>query len=162
MKSQQPGRPGSQRNAPRHKIGAAAARAGVGVQTLHYYEREGLIDPPARTASGYRLYSREMVQRVRAIKRAQSLGFTLQEIRELIGIAQDKRPLSEVADVARQRIADIDARIEELEVIRSALRTAMEQCHCSGDLSRCDVLAGLSPDTPDSEDRFETEAGGTP
>ena len=54
------------------RVGIAAAHAGVGVQTLHYYEREGLIEAPARTAAGYRLYSREMVHRVRAIKRAQS------------------------------------------------------------------------------------------
>ena len=147
-----------------YKVGAAAAFAEVGVQTLHFYEREGLIEAPDRTAAGYRLYSREMVHRVRAIKRAQSLGFTLQEIRELIGIAEDRRPLGEVAAVAKRRIEDIDARIERLQGLREALCTAVEQCDCSGDLSRCDVLAGLSPDAPDSTDApdpFEPESGGT-
>ena len=144
-----------------YRVGAAAAYAGVGVQTLHYYEREGLIEEPARTAAGYRLYSREMVHRVRAIKRAQSLGFTLQEIRELIGIAEDRRPLAEVAEVARRRLADVDDRIEQLQRVREALRVAMEQCHCNGDLSRCDVLAGLSPDAldaPERNDPFETNS----
>ena len=150
-----------ERRDPVYRVGAAAAYAGVGVQTLHYYEREGLIERPERTAAGYRLYSREMVHRVRAIKRAQSLGFTLQEIRELIGIAQDARPLSELAEVARHRIADIDARIEQLQSMRDALQSAVEQCSCGGDLSRCNVLAGLSPDTPALDDPFETRAGGS-
>ena len=131
------------------RVGTAAASAGVGVQTLHYYEREGLIRPPARTAAGYRLYSQETVHRVRAIKRAQALGFTLQEIRELIGIAEDQRPAGQVAEIARRRIEDIDCRIEQLASVREALQRAMEQCHCNGDLSRCDVLAGLSPDARD-------------
>ena len=146
------------------RIGAAAAFAEVGVQTLHFYEREGLMQSPARSAAGYRLYSREMIHRVRAIKRAQSLGFTLQEIRELIGIAEDRRPLDEVAAVAGRRIEDIDAKIERLRGLRAALSTAMEQCRCSGDLSRCDVLAGLSPEAPDLPDvpePFETKSGGT-
>ncbi len=131
------------------KVGATAAFAGVGVQTLHFYEREGLIEEPSRSAAGYRLYSRETVHRVRAIKRAQTLGFTLQEIRELIGIAEDRRPLGEVAAVAERRITDIDARIERLQGLRDALLTAVEQCRCKGDLSRCDVLARLSPDAPE-------------
>ena len=91
---------------------------------------------------------------------AQSLGFTLQEIRELIGIAQDARPLSEVAEVARHRIADIEARIEQLQNMRGALLTAVEQCSCGGDLSRCNVLAGLSPEMPGLDDPFETGPGG--
>lgn len=140
-----------------YRVGTAAAYAGVGVQTLHYYERERLIEAPARTAAGYRLYSREMVHRVRAIKRAQSLGFTLQEIRELIGIAEDGRPLAEVAEVARRRMADVDARIEQLQGVREALRNAVEQCRCRGDLSRCDVLAGLSPDAADAPDAPELD-----
>jgi MerR family copper efflux transcriptional regulator len=145
-----------------YRVGAAAKYAGVGVQTLHYYEREGLIDPPGRSAAGYRLYSRAMIHRVRAIKRAQALGFTLREIRELIGIAEDRRPLGEVAAVAQRRIVDIDSRIEQLQSVRDALCTAVEQCRCSGELSRCDVLAGLSPDAPELEDSFETveENGG--
>ena len=142
-----------------YRVGVAAAYAGVGVQTLHYYEREGLIEAPDRSAAGYRLYSREMVHRVRAIKRAQSLGFTLQEIRELIGIAEDRRPLIELAELARRRIADIDARIEQLQSMRDALHTAVDECSCGGDLSRCNVLAGLSPDTPELDDPFETRAG---
>lgn len=154
-RSAKSGPPGSRGG---HRVGAAAASAGVGVQTLHYYEREGLLEAPARTAAGYRLYSREMVHRVRAIKRAQALGFSLQEIRELIGVAEGRRPLREIAGLARQRIADIDARIEQLQTLRDALRDALEQCRCRGDLSRCDVLAGLSPDTPDLDDPFATEA----
>ncbi len=124
-------------------IGAAAAAAGVNVQTMHYYERRGLIRRPPRTVSGYRQYSPEMVRSVRAIKRAQSLGFTLTEIQELTRIRTRGRSARAVGELAREKLASIEGKIEALARMRDRLREVLETCACGGDLRRCDVLEGL-------------------
>ncbi len=85
----------------RLRVGAAADAAGVNVQTLHYYERRGLLRPKARNGAGYREYGEAEVRRVRGIKQAQSLGFTLREIRELIGMAESRRSARNVATLSR-------------------------------------------------------------
>ena len=128
------------------RVGEAAAAAGVGVQTLHYYEREQLIDAPARSPAGYREYAPATIDRVRAIKRAQRMGFTLGEIRELIEVASARRPMGELAAITRTRIEAIDERIAELSALRAALTTTLEACACGGDAGRCDLLDGLGAD----------------
>jgi MerR family transcriptional regulator, mercuric resistance operon regulatory protein len=125
------------------RIGAAAAAAGVNVQTMHYYERRGLIRRPPRTVSGYRQYPPEMVRSVRAIKRVQSLGFTLKEIQELTRIRTRGRSAHAVGEVARTKLASIEGKIEALARMRDRLREVLETCACGGDLRRCDVLEGL-------------------
>jgi MerR family copper efflux transcriptional regulator len=140
------------------RVGAAAEAAGVGVQTLHYYEREGLIEPPDRSAAGYREYDAGTVERVRAIKRAQGLGFTLREIRALIGVARDRGTIEEVRTVARGRLAEIDARMEELQRARDALTAVIAQCECDGDVDACDVVDGLSASK--DEGRMSNDEGG--
>lgn len=127
-----------------YRVGDAARAAGVGVQTLHYYERRGLVVPRARSGGGYREYGEAEVRRVRAIKRAQALGFTLAEIRELIAIADARRPSRRVGTLAREKLAEIDTRLADLRRMRSALRDAVAACDCRGDLSRCSVLDGLA------------------
>lgn len=127
----------------RHRVGAAAAAAGVGVQTLRYYERRGLVAPRTRTGAGYREYGPKEIRRIRAIKRAQSLGFTLREILELIGLARGRAPARRVAAVARQKLEDIDEKIRSLEQMRAALKETVEACDCAGDLTRCVVIDGL-------------------
>ena len=131
-----------------YRVGAAAEAAGVGVQTLHYYERRGLVAPQARTGGGYREYGEAEVRRVRAIKRAQALGFTLTEIRELIAIADARRPSRRVGALAQGKLAEIDARMKDLRRMRTALRGAVEACDCGGDLARCGVLDGLAEPRP--------------
>ncbi len=132
------------RERARYRVGAAAEAAGVRTQTLHYYERRGLVRAPRRTPSGYREYGPEDIRRVRAVKRAQSLGFTLREIREMIRIAEDRRTASRVVALAEAKLEEIDGKIRDLRRMRRALAEAAETCRCRGDLSRCDVLAGLA------------------
>ncbi len=124
-------------------VGAAAEAAGVNVQTLHYYERRGLLRPRARNGAGYREYGEVEVRRVRGIKRAQSLGFTLGEIRELIAVAESRRSARSLAAVAQHKLDEIDRKIGALELVRATLKDTIEACACGGDLRRCDVIAGL-------------------
>jgi DNA-binding transcriptional MerR regulator len=128
---------------PPVRIGAAAAAAGVNVQTLHYYERRGLIPCPPRTLSGYRQYPPAIVRSVRAIKRVQSLGFTLGEIQELARMRTRGGSARAVGELAGRKLASIEEKIEALSRLRDRLRGVLETCACGGDLGRCDVLEGL-------------------
>lgn len=125
------------------RIGAVAARAGVHIQTLRYYERRGLFSTPERSAAGYRLYGPDMVQRVRGIKRAQSLGFRLAEIHDLIRLQDTRRPAAKMLSLAHAKLRELDEKIRALRGMRRAMQTLVETCACGGDLSRCRVLDGL-------------------
>jgi MerR family copper efflux transcriptional regulator len=127
----------------RLRIGQVARAAAVNVQTLRYYERQGLLPAPRRTPAGYRVYAAGTVDTLRAIKRAQALGFTLRDIRELMTIRSRRRSASAVGDMVAGKIGEIDDKIRDLRRMRRALRDVVERCECGGDLSRCDVLAGL-------------------
>lgn len=105
------------------RSGELAAAAGVGVQTLRYYERRGLIAEPPRTLGGHRLYPPGTVTVLRAIRGAQRLGFTLQEIRGLIGAR--RRPDGLPARAAR-KLAEVEAELAELSAVRDALRAALD------------------------------------
>src|SRR5688572_31055600 len=97
------------------KIGELAKRAGVGIDALRYYEREGLLPAPRRLASGYRDYGDDVLQRLRFVRRAKALGFTLSEIRELLAISDHAGEDMAVLKVsAREKLALIDARLAEL------------------------------------------------
>ena len=130
------------------KVGAAARAAGVKVQTLHYYERRGLLRPRGRSAAGYREYGEPEVRRVRGIRRAQALGFSLREITELLAIAEGGRPVREVSELAHRKLLEIDARIRDLDRMRDCLTEAIETCACGGDLARCQVIEGLAGEAP--------------
>src|SRR6516162_2760787 len=102
------------------KIGQLAQRASVNLQTIRYYEREGLLPEPPRLSSGYRLYSDSMVRRVRFIKRAQEIGFSLAEIRELLSLRADgRRDRNEVPSIAQAKVNDIDGKIRTLKAMRT-------------------------------------------
>jgi len=133
----------AQRSTRPVRIGAAAAAAGVNVQTMHYYERRGLIRRPPRTVSGYRQYPPELVRSVRAIKRAQSLGFSLKEIQELTRIRIRGGSARVVGELAARKLASIEETIDALSRLRDRLREVLETCACGGDLRRCDLLEGL-------------------
>jgi DNA-binding transcriptional MerR regulator len=109
-----------------HRIGALAAAAGVTVDTLRYYEREGLLPPASRTAGGFRLYSPDIAQRLQFIKRAQQLGLTLREIRQLV--QPENCRCSAVRDVITERLADVERRLRELVAFRKTLRKALARC----------------------------------
>src|ERR1043165_4214200 len=95
-------------------IGALAKRAGVGIDTVRYYERNGLLSPHSRLASGYRRYSELELSRLRFIRRAQALGFTLKEIRELLALSA-QRDMGRVKRTAQAKLDDVKERIAALE-----------------------------------------------
>ncbi|GGA15484.1 heavy metal-responsive transcriptional regulator [Dyella caseinilytica] len=126
-------------------IGTVAKRAGVAIDTIRYYEREGLLPEPLRRASGYRSYNESAISRLRFIRRAKDLGFTLDEIRDLLALSADRhRGVKEVKQRAEQRLASIDARIAELMRIRKGLEQLIEACPGHGHPEQCPILRALS------------------
>ena len=139
-------------------IGQIARRAGVGVETVRFYERQGLLEEPDRRESGYRQYTEEVVFRLRFIRRAKELGFTLKEIQELVAFRSD--PSATRADVRRQakaKIADIEGKIRDLQRMKEALLKLTASCRGHGPASRCPILEALDGQdwTPARESRAE-------
>src|SRR5262249_10440299 len=125
-------------------IGQVARQAGVGVETVRFYEREGLLAEPARRESGYRQYEGGAVARLRFIRRAKELGFTWKEIRELLALRDD--PDAGRADVrqrAERKVADIEARVRDLVRMRDALGRLAAACHGDGPAEGCPILEAL-------------------
>ncbi len=124
---------------------ALAKRGGVNLETIRYYERTGLLPKPPRSGAGYRQFPPESVRRVRFIKRAQELGFSLKEIKELLALRI--APGSTRADVrkrAEAKIADIEGKVQHLRAMRKALVRLTESCCGSGPASDCPILESLS------------------
>ena len=110
--------------------GEAAKAAGVGIQTLHFYEGQGLIPRPPRSQSGYRLYTPEIVEQVRFIRKAQSLGFSLDEIKEILNLARrGTSPCGRVQAALGEKLAEVDRRLEELRSFRVELASLIKQAH---------------------------------
>lgn len=126
-------------------IGKAARQAGVGVETVRFYERRGLIEQPPRPAgSGFRAYSAETVRRIQFIRQAQQLGFSLSEIEELLSLRAD--PAADCGKVrarATAKVEEIDHRIAELKQIRGALEEVIASCPGRGELKACTILDAL-------------------
>jgi Hg(II)-responsive transcriptional regulator len=126
-------------------IGQLARQAGVGVETLRFYEREGLLEEPARRESGYRQYDPAVVGRLRFIQRAKALGFTLKEIKELLRLhADEDATRADVKRRAEEKIADIEAKIEDLRRIRAALAGLAQACDGEGTLLGCPIIEALT------------------
>jgi MerR family mercuric resistance operon transcriptional regulator len=126
------------------KIGDVAERGGVNLQTIRYYEREGLLPEPPRLASGYRLFPEAAVRRVRFIKRAQELGFSLAEIRELLSLRENADAgAQDMRERARAKVADIEEKIRTLRAMKKALNALAESCPGCGPLSECPILDAL-------------------
>lgn len=125
-------------------IGELAEAAGVGVETLRFYEREGLLPEPPRSESGYRLYGDDAVGRVSFILRAKGLGFTLAETNELLGLrVTEATSCGDVAEKARAKISDIDERLQELTRIRGALVELVRACADDEETGECPILEAL-------------------
>jgi MerR family transcriptional regulator, mercuric resistance operon regulatory protein len=125
-------------------ITETAREAGVNTQTLRYYERRGLLPKPPRRGSGYRDYSDEAVRLVRFIKRAQDLGFSLDEVEELVrlrGVRRAER--HRVRAIAARKISDIDHKIAQLQSMRGALRQLVDACHRGG-AAECPIIEALN------------------
>ena len=108
--------------------GDVAKQLGVGVQTLHYYEREGLIPTPKRTEAGYRLYTPELIERVAFVRKAQALGLPLEEVKEILRLAeQGTCPCGHVRHALVGKLADVDRRVRELRTFRRDLSTFIDR-----------------------------------
>jgi len=135
------------RTAPLLTIGVLAKLAGVAVDTIRYYEREGLLKPPERKASGYRQYDEAAVERVRFIRRAKKLGFTLGEIKNLLLLETDRENgVLGVKIRAHERIHELDMRIAEMIRMRDALKELAEACPGTGEPECCPILSALHGD----------------
>ena len=131
--------------APRLTIGRVARAAGVGIDTIRYYEREGLLPEPERRLSGYRDYTPDAVTRLRFIRRAKELGFTLEEIRELLALSADReRGVRGVKQRAEARLVEIERRIRELKRVQRGLKSLIDACPGHGALESCPILTALS------------------
>tara|TARA_R110002073_G_scaffold170035_1_gene326955 strand:- start:826 stop:1236 length:411 start_codon:yes stop_codon:yes gene_type:complete len=125
-------------------IGAVAKLAEVNIETMRYYERRGLVPRPPRSTSNYRQYPEETVRRVRFIKRAQELGFTLKEIKGLLALRVTPRAKSsQVRERVRHKIEAVDAKIKALEAMRSALASLEVRCSGRGNIGTCSILRSL-------------------
>lgn len=130
-------------------IGKAARAAGVSVETIRFYERRGLISQPAKPQDGYRLYPAETVQRIRFIRKAQEIGFSLREIAELLSLrARPEGDCADVRDQAAEKIAEVNRKIRELKRVRSALHKVSASCPGRGDLRACTILEALQTSQP--------------
>jgi MerR family transcriptional regulator, copper efflux regulator len=128
----------------RLKIGQVAELGGVNLQTVRYYERERLLPEAPRLASGYRVFSDDTVRRVRFIKRAQELGFTLAEIRELLSLRVDhERDSGTVRELALKKISDINEKIRTLQEMKGALEHLTDRCSGQGPASECPILESI-------------------
>ena len=122
-----------------------ARRAGVNVETLRFYERKGILPQPPRRASGYREYPPEAVDRVRFIKRAQELGFSLKEIAEMLSLREVARAKSgPVRRLAEAKVREIEHKIRDLEAMRQSLTDLLCACDGRKSITSCPIIGSLS------------------
>jgi MerR family copper efflux transcriptional regulator len=121
-----------------------AREAGVNLETVRYYERRGLLPKPPRSASGYRLFPSDAARRLRFIRRAQELGFSLKEIRELLSLRVSRTTTSrDIRARTEAKIDDIEAKIRSLESIKKTLRKLTAVCNGCAPLAKCPILESL-------------------
>ena len=131
------------------KIGELAHRTGVAIDTVRYYERQGLLPQPERQPSGYRRYRGDDVTRLRFVRRAKALGFTLEEIRELLALSGRREDdMGGLKTAAEHKLAVVEAKLAELTRIRDGLRTLVRACPGHGALEACPILHALDEDAP--------------
>lgn len=131
---------------PEMTIGKAARKAGVGIETIRFYERRGLIaQPPKPRDAGFRVYPEETMQRIRFIRQAQELGFSLREIDELLSLRAD--PSTDARDVrerATAKLEEVNRKFGQLEQIRTALEALIAACPGTGALRTCSIMEVLT------------------
>jgi DNA-binding transcriptional MerR regulator len=128
-----------------HSIGELAEATDTKVETVRYYERIGILPAPKRTSGNYRAYSAGHLARLSFIRRARDLGFTLDQVRALLALAdQKKQDCGTVDALAREHLADIDRKISDLKALRRELSGLIGQCR-QGTIADCRILSALSP-----------------
>ena len=129
-------------------IGDVSKRAHVHIETLRYYERQGLVPRPRRSGANYRLYAQDTVRRVRFIKSAQELGFSLKEIRELLSLrATPQTRCWEVRERAEAKIKAIEAKLASLQAMKQALAKLVAECSGDGPVTECPILESFEAGT---------------
>ncbi len=127
-----------------YTIGQAAKVTGVNIQTLRYYERRRLLSPKSRKASGYRVYDEESLKRLRFIKNAQELGFSLKEISSLLDLkVNSKARCGDIQNKAEVRLKDVEVKIKRLEAIKRVLKGLVQTCHREQTTDHCPILQSL-------------------
>lgn len=130
-------------------IGALAREVDVNIDTIRFYEREGLIEDPPRSASGYRYYPSEAVARLKFIKRGKQLGFSLKEIRELLDLRDDPdATCREFKGMAQEKIREVEQRLRDLTRLRDGLTQLAEACPGKGTTDHCPILSALEGERP--------------
>ena len=124
-------------------IGKLAAAAGVAVDTVRYYERAGLLKKPVRTLSGYRSYAAGDAARLRFVRRAKEMGFSLEEVSELLRLNDGGGRRPAVRALAERRLAQTEQRIAELNRVRKTLRHLLSHCHGDGALDGCPIIEAV-------------------
>lgn len=126
-------------------IGRLAAKAGVNVETIRYYQRRGLLSEPAKPMKGHRRYPADSADRVRFIKRAQLLGFTLEEVAALLQL-DAAHACTETRELAARKLQTIEARLADLTAMRKALTKLMRQCDSLDGTGNCPIIRTLASD----------------
>jgi MerR family transcriptional regulator, copper efflux regulator len=127
------------------KIGEVSRLSGIGIETLRFYEKSGLLDRPGRTYSGYRLYDESVLTRLDFIKKAQVLGFTLDEIKQLIAHkSKGENPCAEVRAVVKKRLVELDEKIRQMNAYRTELSEALAEWEEKGEAEGhvCGLIEG--------------------
>jgi len=124
--------------------GKLARLSKVNIETIRYYERRYLLPKPERSSAGYREFPQETVEVVHFIKKAQGLGFSLKEIKELLGLSADKgATCGDVKDTAERKLAEIDVMIRQLKLMQRVLNRLVRACPGEGTLSKCSIIESL-------------------
>ena len=124
-------------------ISGLARQGGVNLETIRYYEREGLLPKPPRTPAGYRMFPAEAVRRIRFIKRAQELGFSLEEISELLSL-EDGTDRTSIRHIASERLGEIQTKLDDLNRMKKALSHLIHECEHTGREQPCPIIATLT------------------
>jgi MerR family mercuric resistance operon transcriptional regulator len=132
-----------------YTIGTLARQASVNVETIRYYQHRGLLEEPDRPPGGIRRYTEVHARRLRFIKQAQTLGFTLDEVTDLLAL-EDGKHCREAEDLGSRKLATVRERIAQLRKVEKALARLVDQCHCNTGKVRCPLVAALESNGPRS------------
>jgi MerR family mercuric resistance operon transcriptional regulator len=131
--------------AEQYTIGTLATHAGVNVETIRYYQRRGLVGEPNRPPGSVRRYTAEHARRLRFIKQAQALGFSLDEVADLLAL-EDGKHCRQAEQLGSRKLAIVRERIAQLHRVEEALATLVDQCHCNTGKVRCPLIGALEND----------------
>jgi Cu(I)-responsive transcriptional regulator len=128
-------------------IGHLASTTGTKVETIRFYEKTGLLPAPARTEGNYRAYTAEHLNRLSFIRRARDLGFSLDQVRDLLALADDRsRSCSAIDAIATEHRLEVERKIRDLQALKAELDNLIDQCSC-GTVAECRIIEALSPVT---------------